>query len=800
MHIGRALTATLRTVRREPVVPSVVVLTLALAIGVSTAMFSVIDALLIRPLPFPIANRLVEIWSSHNEADGLRESRFGAAGLRELRARTEIFSAVEGYQFGFGTLTGVAEPRTVSSPQVTPGLLSMLGAVPVAGRLLTEDDGRAAVPSVLISESLWRGAFGSDPSIEGRTLKLDDVEYAVVGVLPAGFRFPEAKVDVWRMLPEEPPVATARPRGARLTLGVLAPGVTRELADERLRALSRTLEEAGTLPAGRVLATGRLIQETAAERYRPALYAMLGATLLVLLVAAINVTNLLLVRASSREGEFAVLSALGASRSSLAATMIVEGVLFGLAGGAVGVLFAQAALAAVVAIQPEQMTYLAGVTASLNPRVLAFAVAASVVTCMLVSLIPSWRASRADLASSIGRRSSHLAGSASERWQSALLSLQLGAVVVVLALAGMLTASFVRLVDVKPGYETAGVTVADIIFSTPKYLAPRAGLEFVRDVASLVEAETPDARAAYAVGIVGGITWPGASLEIAGRPPLHADDVEWIYSHVSPDLFQTIGIPLPEGRTFGDHEAETAIIINDVMARRFWDDASPIGSRIRFKSEDPWRTVVGVASDVKHLGLADERGAGMEIYLPFFTDQRLGTVHVVVRSSSPIDLSGVLRARIRQLDPDLPASVVSLDERIAESRWQPEFFLRLAIAFSLAALLVAGVGVYGAAAYRATRRRREIAVRIAVGATRTEVARLVLRRGMAAAVVGAIGGLAGAFLAARSVTTMLYETPPTDPAVLVGATLVLAGLVIVASLVPAIRASRLDPMTVLKSE
>lgn len=780
-----------------------VVLTLALAIGLTTAMVSVIDALLLRPLPFPVANRLVEVWSSHNEASGLRESRFGAAGLRELRARTETFSAVEGYQFGFGTLTGVAEPRLVSSPQVTPGLLSMLGVAPVAGQFLTEEDGRAAVPGVLISESLWRGAFGSDPSIAGRTLKFDDAEYAIVGVLPGGFRFPEARVYVWRVLPEEPPVAATRPRSTRITLGVLAPGVTREQADERLRVISRDLEEAGTLPAGRVLATGMLIQETAAERYRPALYAMLGATLLVLLVATINVTNLLLVRASSREGEFAVLSALGASRSSLALAMMVEGILFGLAGGALGVLVAQAALAAVVAIQPEQMTYLSGVNASLNPRVLAFAVAVSIVTCVLVSLVPSWRASQTDLVSSIGRRSSHLAGSANERWQSALVSLQLGAVVVVLALAGMLTASFVRLVDVKPGYETAGVTVADIIFSTPKYLTPRAGLAFVREVASLVEAEMPDARAAYALGGIpprGGIPWSGASLEIAGRPPLHADDVEWIYSHVSPDFFQTMDIPLPEGRTFGDHEAETAIIVNEVMARRFWGNSSPIGSRIRFRSEDPWRTVVGVAGDVKHLGLADERGAGMEIYLPFFTDQRLGTVHVIVKSPSSIDPSGILRARIRQLDPDLPASVVALDERIAESRWQPEFFVRLAIAFSLAALLVAGVGVYGAAAYRVTRRRREIAVRIAVGATRTQVTSLVLKRGFAMAVVGAIGGLIAGSMAARSMSAMLFETKPTDPAVLVGATLILAGLVIAGSLVPAVRAGRVDPMTVLKSE
>ncbi len=667
---------------------------------------------------------------------------------------------------------------------------------------MTDEDGRSTIPGVLISESLWRGACGSDPSIGDRTLTFDDARYAIVGVLPDAFRFPEARAEVWRVLPPEPPASTGRPRAARLTVGLLAPGVNRSLADERLLALSASFQESGSIEAGRVLSTGPLIQQTSTERYTAALYAMLGAAALVLLVAGINVANLLLARASNREGELAVLAALGATRGGLALATLSEGLLLAIAGGVAGLVVARAALAAVVAIQPPQMTYLTGVSASLNARVLAFAAGVSVLTCVLVSLVPSWRASRVDLVSSLARRSGRLAG-ADERWQSVLVGVQLSAVIVVLALTGMLIASFVRLVNVQPGFEPSGLVVADVMFSTQRDMAPRAGLTFAREVTRLVEDEVPGARAAYAVGGLppyGGIPWAGAALQIDGRPPVDAGDVEWFFWQVSPAFFRTMEIPLTAGRAFEEHETDGVVIINDVMARRYWADASPIGSPIRLKPDDPWRTVVGVAGDVRHAGAIDERSGGMEMYLPFEADQRLGALHLLVRPPDRADGRALLRTRIRQLDPDLPATVVTMKERMAGSRWQAAFFLRLASAFSLAALAVAGVGVYGVAAYRVARRRREIALRIAVGATRGQIAGLVLRRGLLVAVVGVLSGLVAATMAADAIGTLPFTTTPSDPMVLAGSTAMVGALVLLASLVPAIRAGRVDPMTVLKSE
>ena len=799
----QALTHAWRGLRRRPSFAALVVLTLAIGIGATTAMFSIVDTLLIRSLPFPGADRLVEV-VARNPTEPRGSSRFNTAAIRELRSHTAIFTAVEGYQFGAGTITGGGEPIIVASPQVSAGLLSMLGVTPVRGRLFTADDAGAVVRTAILSERFWRARYGADADVIGRELVMDGVSHTIVGVLPSRFRFPEARVEVWRAMPANAqPLAMRGGSGSMQTVASLRPGVSRAEADERLLALSAAFRDARYVTGARILSTGELLQKTAIERYRSALYLMFGAVTLVLIVACVNVTNLLLARASLREGEFAMLAALGASRAGVAGQMAADGVVLGAAGGAGGAGLAKGLLTAMLAILPPQMTYLAGVTAAMDWRVLGFAVALSMVTCVGISLIPAWRASRVDLVSVINRRAAGIAGGRDERWQAVLVVAQLATVVVLLAGAGLLATSFIRLITVDPGFDPHNLSVFDLQFSTPRYAeSPGSTLTFVADLDRFVDSQGPSPVVTYSEGAppVGG-TLQFDPIELEGRG-LHEPDGEfWVYSRVAADYLDVLRIPIVDGRTFTADEPLPVMLINEVMARRFWGGASPVGRRIRLNAKAPWTTVVGVTRDVKSMGPDDRRGGGMEMYFPFAKDARPGFLNVIVRSpAGGPDVVELLRTRIREIDPDLPVTMLTMDERFAESVWQPRFFTRLTIAFALVAVALASIGIYATSTYWVARRRRELAVRMALGASRRQVMTLIVGRGMAMAAVGAIAGLGFGLLGARTVQAMLFETSATAPGPLAAAALLLGALVLAGCFVPARRAGRLDPMSVLRSE
>ena len=554
------------------------------------------------------------------------------------------------------------------------------------------------------------------------------------------------------------------------------------------------------LRADQLLVTDRPLQQRAMDRYKPALFAMLGAVMLVLMMAAINVVNLLLVRGSARAGECAILAALGASRAGLAARAVAEAVALALVGAVLGLVLARALLAAIAAIQPEQLSFLSGSTPTLTPLVVSLTVIASTFICVLVSALPAWRATRVDLVGALQHRSPRLAGHADERWQSAFLSLQIGLVLVVLTLAATLLTSFVRVMNAPQGYDPSGLTVAEFQFSTPAYRSPRVALDLLRTVDTAVETQWPGAQSTLAVGLppVGGMS-AGGALEIDGRAVAPAEATTWTYTEVAPDYFATMKITIVAGRTFAAVDDEPAIILNDVMARRFWGAASPIGSRVRYRPTDPWRTVVGVVADVRQMGVIEELSGGLETYVPFSPDQRLGTAHLVVRTAAE-GAAGRLRDLLRVHEADVPVRVMSMEARMADSQWQPRFFVRLSVLFAAAAVLVGIVGVYGVAAYRVLQRRREFAVRVAVGATPGQLALLVFRRLLLVAGVGIMVAVPVALSLAPVVQPMLYLAVPADPVALTGALTVLMLLVVTGGTAPAVRAARTDPATTLKSE
>jgi putative ABC transport system permease protein len=801
MALSRSLRDALRSLRRRPSFAVLVVGTLAVGTGATTAMFSIVDTLLIRPLPFPNSKRLVEI-SSRSPAESRGPSRFSAAAIGELRSEKQIFAAVEGYQFGVGTITGDSDPEIVASPEVSAGLMPLLGVTPLLGRLFNDDDG-AAAPVAIVSERIWRSRYGSDPTLIGRTLTMDGVSYTIVGVVPQRFQFPEASTQIWRLFPEATgPVSTpGAGAGSLQTVAALRAGVSREVANQRLLALSQSFQDAGFVRPGRVLATGELIQKTAIGRYQPALYLMFGAVVLVLIVSCVNVTNLLLVRASIREREFAILGALGSGPFGIASQMLAEGLTLGLLGGVVGALVAKGLLTAILAILPPQMTYLAGVTATMDWRVLGFAAALSLLTCVVVSIVPTWRATRLDFMSVINRRAFGIAGGSHERWQVLLVTAQLATVVVLLSGGGLLATSFIRLVNVDLGFSPDGLTVFDLPLLGPRYAGTESAMAFMQDLDRAIEAAGASLESSYTDGAppYGGRVEVGG-LEIEGRPVSDAGTIQITYAHIADDYLHVMQIPVIQGRPFAGKEAASMVIINDVMARRFWGGRSPIGDRLRSNAKAPWSTIVGVTRNVRY-GLGDQLGGGMEMYFPFEASAQVSFLNLTVRSrSAGSEVVQLVRSQVRAMDPDLPLTVMTMEERLAESVWQPRFFVRLAGAFVSIAVALAAAGVYATASYWVVRRRRELAVRIAVGATRGRVINMVLRRGLSIAMVGAAIGLSASIAGARVIEAMLFATSPRDPIALMAATLLLAMMVLIGCCVPALRAARTDPMVVLRSE
>jgi predicted permease len=789
-----ALRHALRSLRRSPGLFGLVVVTLALGIGGTTAVFTVVDGLLLRPLPYADADRLLELWTERTR-DALRTPGLDAEILRAFRADRRPFAAVEGYQMDAVTLTGSGEPVIVAAPRVTPGMLPLLGAAPRLGRLFDEADAVPGSRAVLVSSGLWQRRFGGARDILGQTLRLDDEPHTIVGVLPEGFGFPERNAEVWR------PVALDGP-GRVHTVVQLPPDGAGAALSQPLATLSAQLQEAGLLSREHHLVLEELLQKRYGQRFATALYAMLGAVALVLLVACVNVTHLLLARSVSRRGEMALELALGAGRSRLAARVLVESLGMAVLGGLGGVLLARFLLATILDLVPPHMTMLSTL-AALDGRALAFALALTAGTCLLVGTLPALWAARTDPIAGLRGRAPGSVDRGAQRGQSALIAAQLALVFVLLAGAGLLLHSFVRLVSVDPGFDPENLHVITTDLPAERYAAPGAKRQLLEELEALVEADPAVRAASFVVGAP-----PHFSFTRLDRPETESGAHTELtglmlpFSEVAPDYFATMGISLMEGRTFARSDPERVAIVNDRFAHRLWGAASPIGRRFRLVPEHAWRTVIGVARDVRAMGPSDPMGDGMEIYFPFPSSFSAGSPTFLVRSHrSDPGLVQRVRERLWSLDDRLPVwEATTMKARLLESVARPRFFLRLSVTFAAVAALLAGIGVYGTAAFWVARRRHELGVRMAIGATRRAILALLVGRALRVAAWGCALGAAVSVASARVLGSLLFETSPQSPAVLAGVMALLGGLVLAATYLPARSASRLDPASVLRSE
>jgi predicted permease len=791
----RAIGTALRNLRRAPAFTGLVVLTLALGIGATTAMFSVVDAVLLNPLPFAKADRIVEVWTFFQEG-AARAPGATSAVIATIRKEPGLFEAVGAYQFGAGTITGTGEPELVSVAGLAPSVFTVFPAAPLIGRLFNDSDATASEHPILISERMWAGRFGRDPNVIDRIVTIDDVPNRIVGVLPVRFNVPESSVSVWRPIDVESANARLRVQ----LVGVMQPGVTRTVVDDRLKALTASLQESGALPKGQYLVTDVPVQVGYARSGARSLYMLLGAVGVLLLVACVNITNLILVRSSSRRGELALMAALGAGRARLLRDAAIESAMLALIGGALGVWLAGGLLRVILGLAPESLLMLSSATGDLNPRAVAFAITLTFTTCVLFSVLPASRASRVDPIDAL-KQQSRSSDSGDQWWQGALVSTQIALVVVLLAGAGLLLRSFVKLNQVDLGFQTDGLVVLDIQMP-PKYRKGGAARAFMREVEQRVESTLGTPATVVSASPVRRGSYSSDVRPEAEGLPASTRPISLPLSRVSADFFEVLGIPILEGRTFIPEDGEDAIIINDVLARRYFGNTSPIGRRFKTNTPQPWLTVVGVAADIKTMGPADAVGEGTEAYVPMGPAGESNGLTLMVRAN------GRERAALQQMrrsvwdvDPNMPIlEARTMAEVFGDSVARPRFLASLSGAFTICAVLIAAVGVYGVSAYWVARRKRELAIRLAVGASPDRLILIVIARGLRLAAIGTIAGLAIAIAGARVMTVLLFDTDPRDPVTFVAITVLLGVIAILACAIPAIKASRVDPMSTLRAE
>ena len=793
-----------RTLRRAPGFAAVALFTLALGIGANTAIFSVVNGVLIRALPFADADHLVRLYGTRTDGS-IPRGQISPADFLDYRSRQRTFTSLGAFAYGGGTYVGPDDPVPMSGVRVDANVFGVLGVRPILGRTFAAgEDSAGANPTILLGYGAWRRVFGGDSTIVGRTINLSGRTRTVIGVLPPAFFFPTAATaEIYTPLDLTPilrDVNRARKFHLLGAVGRMRPGVSVATARADLVGIARQLErkypDANTGMSISVIGA----RDAVAGDTRPAILVLLGASLLVLLIACANVAGMLLSRAVSRRHELAVRVALGAGRSRLVRQMMTESLVLAITGGVLGIVLAVWGSKALVAAAGTLVPSASAI--GVDGTVLIVALAVTVVCGVLFGLIPALAASRGvHLAlKDAGRGSS--GGIARNRLRTALVTGQLALAVVLLVGAGLLVRSLIQLQRIELGYSLDSVLTFEIGLPSQRYATPAAEDAFFDNMYTGLGA----LPGVTAVGGFGNLPLRGgssASLTIDGRPVPEGKLPEVGYQPVSDDLFRTLRIPLKRGRTFGPQDRNDSpgvVILSEGLAKQQWPNADPIGARIRLgpNPNEPWSTVIGVVGDIRIGTAGDPRPTA---YVSAHQDH-WGSAAVVIRTAGdPMALLPLVRREIKALDPALPVAEPSTLRAVqADGLADRRLPMQLMTAFALLALVLAAVGVYGVMAYSVAARTREIGVRVALGAQPRTVFGMVVRQGLSAAVAGLAIGLLGAVALGRLLTGLLYGVHPTDTVTLVTVGVVLLAVTLTACLVPARRALRVDPLEALRSE
>jgi putative ABC transport system permease protein len=807
MSLGKEVRHACRMLARNPVFTLVAILSLALGTGANSAIYSIVDAVLLRPLPYQDPDRLVALWQT-DTANPAKNLPFPAADFFDFQAQSRSFERIEGYHPWSFNLTGDGTPEQLPGGVVTAGLFPLLGRKPVLGRnFLPEEDSPGGPPAVLLSHGLWHRRFGADPKVLGKKLDLDGKLYTVVGVMPPGMEFPPLKAQIWLPLGEDRK-STDRELQYLRVIGRLKPSTSLAAALTDVSATAARLErEYGETNKGRG-ARAVPLRDQLVGKIRPALLVLLGAVFLLLGVACVNVANLTLVRASARREELAVRSALGAARGRLVRQLLIESLLLSFAGAALGLLFAHWGIRFLVSLSPQRAYGLD--EAAIDARVLAFTLVIAVLAALAFGLVPALRASRPNLNQILKSASGRLQGGA--RLARLLAAAEVALTFTLLIGAGLLVQSFLHLRSVSPGFNPKNVLTMQVSLPEEAYpgLPQTSGFlnEVVRRVRALPGVQSVGATSTLPLS-------NGMNIDdhftIEGDPPVAPGDRRTAYIRpVSPDYLRAMEIPLIAGRslTERDHAGAPAVaVVNETMAREFKDgrvlgrrlvlEEMDLGSPGKFEAVP--RQVVGIVADVKHVGLDSETPS--EVYLPVLQGTWRIYSLVIRTSQDPTTLAKSVSREIWAVDKSLPISDVQtlekiLDESVAQSR----FSMLLLSAFAVVALLLATIGIYGVVSYSVALRIREVGLRMALGAHPRDVLRLIVGGALVLVLGGIAVGLCASMALTRLMASLMFGVETNDPKTFVAVTIVLGIVALLASYLPALRASRLDPMAILRTD
>jgi putative ABC transport system permease protein len=787
-----------RQLRKTPGFTIVAVLTLAFGIGATSAIFSVINAVMLRPLPYPDADRLVSVFEVVPQY-----GRFAVApgNFLDWRQQNNVFTHISAYANGSDTYVGGDGPDRVPMSSVSWDVFETIGVAPALGRgFRAEEDAPKQNAVIVISDGMWRRRFGADPGILGRSVTLSGSPVVVVGVMPPAFYFPTREVEFWRPIALNPANAT---RGGHF-IGVIArlkPGISNEQANTEMRTIAQRLGTEYPKTNANESAEAVEIGELIVGPVRPMLFTLMAAVAVVILIACANVANLLLVRASVREKEIAIRTALGAGRRRLAVQMLTESLVLAIAGGALGILLAWAAIGPIQTLGVGSIPRVLDVT--LDRTVLAFAVVLSIATGVLFGLAPAWQAARGGIGVVLkeGGRSSSTSGG---RWiRSALLVTEVALSLVLLVGASLLLRSFAKITGVDPGFRPDGVLAFRVALPQTSYPEEHNRIAFYDrlleklgsspGVGSAGMVQTAPMRGSYTL-----------SFELQGRPPAKpGEEPSANHRVVSPGYFNALGIPLKRGRLFSDRDTESSpkvALVDEAFVRRHFPNEEAIGRGIDIgNGTDGFYEIVGIVGDVHHGGL--DSTVNPTMYVPYKQDV-FSSMWVMVRAAGdPEAQSGLVRGAVREIDGTLPAfSIMPLASMVSESVAQRRFSMLLLSLFAFVALFLAAVGLYGVVAYTVSQRTQEIGVRMAIGAQRGDVLRMVLGSGMKLASLGVVIGIAAALALAGLVASMLFGVTPFDPASYGVTAALLLGVAALACYLPARRAMRVDPLIALRQE
>lgn len=801
-----------RSLLKRPGFSAIAIVTLALGIGANTAIFSLVNAVLLRPLAFADADRLVMVWEDASFA-GFPRNTPAPANYVDVKNQNQVFENIAAIDMRSFNLTGDGEPERVEANGVTASFFPLLGVRPALGRtFLDEEDKPGANRVVIIDYNLWQQRYGGQPNIIGRGLALNGEKYEVVGVMPKGFQFMNSKVGIWVPIAFTSEQLQSRGRHYLRVVARVKQGVTLAQADAQVRSIYQRIVQDNPETADRLAGYAKPMRDELAGDVRRPLLVLLVAVGFVLLIACANIANLLLSRAASRRREMAVRAALGASRLRILRQLLIESLLLAVVGSALGLLLATWSFAFLQRLIPDGLVH--STKLRIDLPVLGFTLLVTLLTAVIFGIAPAFQASRIDLNEALkqgGGRSGLNAGG--NRLRSTLVVVEVALALVLLVGAGLLIQTFFKLQDQYSSLQAESVLTMRTVLPRTKYKEHAQRANFLKQVLDRVKTLPGVVAAGYSTSVplewkggTNGFAVEGRSIEQAQLGGLSYDAN---HRQISTDYFKAMGIPLQQGRTFNDGDNEQSIyvaIINETMARQYWPGENPVGKRIKLGDpadpELPWTTIVGIAGDVRQMGV--DEPVKPEMYFPyqqsiepFYTPRDL----VIRTSVDPLSLVAAARNEIHQVDPDQPISNVrTMAQVLGEETSSRRLGMTLLTVFAGLALLLATLGIYGVLAYFVVQHTQEIGVRMALGAQRSDILKLVLKKGMALALLGVAIGLIGAFALTRLMASLLYGVGSADPLTYASIAILLTVVAFLACYLPARRATKVDPMTALVYE